>query len=227
MKHLFKGLLAVVTLLVVPIVSNANTIVFSGELASDDDVNFFTFVLPTSGTVTVETLQATTLYPDLQFGQLYGFVPVLTLYDSTGTYYADNYDPLFRGNASINWTTAAGQVWYVALSQWNNQNGTYLPINTPLTSWVASFSQSGNTTYTGDNMGCVRDQFCSGDPFDPNLQRVGHWELSLTSPDGPLGASQVPEPATVYEVIGSLGVLLGLVRVRRNRTLTQQNTTNE
>src|SRR3954468_3078585 len=204
MKHLL-GSLAVLVAFSLSNVAHANMIIFTGSLNSDDDVRFFTFVTPTEGAVSLASTMATTLFPTAATPEypagLYGFVPILSLYNSAGAYQADNYDPNFKGDATLNWFSSAGQLWYVALSQWGNQNGVSIPVNNPdPEAWRATFSQYGNTSYTGDN-GCLYGQFCSGDPFDAQVQRGANWSVNFNGPD--LEASQVvPEPGTLYHVIG-------------------------
>jgi hypothetical protein len=201
-------------------IGTASTINFAGNFLFDDDVHFFTYQSPTTGTVTVNTTS---------FAQG-GFAPILTLYDASGNFlfsadgttdaFCAGTDILSTGfcyDASMTWTSLAGVSYYVAISQYDNFPTTNpIPVNAPITTWNSAdtFSEFGNPFFTANSPfgpGCGQSGFCLND----GNARGSNWALTFTGPTGLVG-SQVPETGTIFLIIGGLAMICGrLLQVRR------------
>jgi hypothetical protein len=170
--------------------ASATTFNFSGTLTHDDDKIVFLYSVQNQGPVSV----ATTSFA------LGGFIPVLSLFDSTGNFlfldsgYANNTE------ASLNWVSDAAVDYTVVLTEYDNfPNGLLL---------TDGFTEDGNgdfTTVLSGFPGPFRDPF--GDPL------TGDWAVTFSSADPTLAAS-VPEPGAGVLAGGGM-LILALLRRKR------------
>jgi hypothetical protein len=169
---------------------------YSGTLKADDEIQLFYYSLQNQAQVNVFT----TSYAGG------GFSPVITVFDSTGLFQDESRG--LSGEASLSWVSQPGQLYLVALTQYDNVSFG------PLSYFTDGFTQQGQGNFTAQP------------PFNPPLpggfyepggvQRTGSWALSLTSTDNTLVvATPTPEPGSAALWLGGVAVLAGWKRMRR------------
>lgn len=169
--------------------ASATTINFSGNLAHDNEKIVFQYSVQNQGPVSV----ATTSFA------LGGFIPVLSLFDSSGNFlfldsgYANNTD------ASLNWVSDAAVDYTVVLTEYDN-----FPNGLLLSDGFTEQENGDFTTALSGFPGPFRD------PLGDLL--TGDWAVTFSSADPTLVAS-VPEPGAA--VLAGGGLFLLLLRKRR------------
>lgn len=194
---------------------------FTGTLATDDQLQEFTFTLANTNVITAVTYgyaggtnQAGTLIPEG------GFDPALAIFDSSGNLLALNDDESTCSQVPGDSMTGACLDSYLSESL---GPGTYTLVlsqsgNDPIGNTLADgYLETGNPNYTAAN-GCSNGTFC--DEFGDN--RTGNFAVDI---DNVTSASEVgaqaatPEPATV---LLSMAGLAGLTLLRRRSRAAQE-----
>ncbi|MEO0375052.1 MAG: DVUA0089 family protein [Cyanobacteria bacterium P01_A01_bin.17] len=184
--------------------ARAISLSFSGSLATDDDVSLFNFTVSDRSQVTIETLSygGGTLNDgtELDAG---GFDPILSLFDSSGSFINFNDDSGFgqpdpvtggASDAGLRPILDPGN-YTVAITQFGN----FFNFSPSLTGNLSDgFSQQGQPNFTSI-FGCDAGQFC-----DTNADsRTNKWVTKV----------QVPEPSSIM----ASGLLLGLILAARKK----------
>lgn len=209
----------------------ADAAVLSGTFAQDNDIQFFTFTLASDTNVSIGSTSFATG----------GFVPWLTIWDSTGQFYMGG----SNGDSGDTHITNAGfqaGTYYGAVYVWHNFDpgaagfsgagpGTnFADVYDPAQFWHnGAFDVNPNYTVT--------ESLCIGTPgnfvFDIGgcASRSGDWALNIVADAGLSGVSpypagggnggngngnggNVPEPGTLALLAGGLG---GFASARRRR----------
>ena len=178
---------SVLAIFLAPLLANAGAINLSGTILQDDTILRFQYTVQNQGPVTVSTTS-------FAGG---GFIPILSLFDATGTYvfgfdgYANNSD------ATMSWVSDAGADYVVVLTEYDNY---------PLGNYLDGFSREGQGNFTTDLTGFPG-------PFrDPSgAQLTGDWAITFSSAD-PLTAIMLPEPGTGAMMLGGLLAAIGCAR---------------
>lgn len=198
---------------------------YSGAFNWDGTFQEFSYTAPASGPVDAFTTSFATG----------GFEPVLSLFDSTGSflfdafanYGSDGYSSstdippntdLGQGDASLTWDAVAGQTYYVVLTV--NPNTPSVPQGTPgefdPTNPAASYTYPDwGATFTSD---VYVETPGTSFWYEWGVQRTGDWAVTIQGPSG-LQSTQLPEPRSSLTLLGG-GLLLsaGLLRRRRSRS---------
>jgi hypothetical protein len=193
---LFMGLLMLGT-------ARASTVSYSGTLSSDDQVQTYSYSLNTASSVVFST-------NSYAAG---GFVPVISLFGSTGTEIgSDGGDGTCQAGMSVDSTTkmcddaylskslAAG-TYTVAVSEFFN-----VPVGPALSN---GFLESGQGNFTGATCG-ASGGFYQTD-IAPCVQRTNAFSLSISS----AAATSTPEPSTLW--LAALPFIAFGVFRRRNK----------
>lgn len=170
--------------------AHAATISFTGTFQHDDNLAVFQYRVANQGAVTV----ATTSWAGG------GFIPILSLFDSTGNFifWSDGY--ALNNDASLGWVSDAGADYTVILSEYHNYP------NLPTLADGYSMANAGDFTSLGPTLpGPFRDP--SG------AQLTGDWAVTFSSADPTLQAIYIPEPGAAALLIG--GMLCVAWRFRR------------
>lgn len=232
MMHSLRFFLILMLLAACCPVGHASSIFnFSGTFNWDGTFQEFSYTAPVSGEVDAFTTSFATG----------GFEPVLSLFDSTGSFLFDavaNYgtdgyssptdvppagcdaNPCDLGaqDAYLTWDAAAGETYTVVLTV--NPNTPSVPQGIPgvfdPTNPAASYTYAvSGATFTSDFYGET-----PGTSFwyEWGVQRTGDWAVTIQGPSG-LQATQLPEPRSSLTLLGG-GILLsaGLLRRRRSRS---------
>jgi len=190
-------LLAFLSLL--PTVSFAGTLSFSGVFPGDDYIQFFTYSVQNTALVTVSTTSYATG----------GFEPILSLFDSSGNF--QNGDSGYAGNrdATLSWVSTAGARYTIALTEYDN-----FPLGTTL---AEGFSETGNGNFTAKlpfNNPVPGGKFL----LPGGRQLTGNWSITFTSAEPTLTASAVPEPGSLVLLLaGCAGMLACRGALRKSR----------
>jgi hypothetical protein len=180
----------------------AGTIGFSGTFPADDFVQIFHFSVQNLGPVTIST---TSYNP--------GFEPILSLFDSTGTFQFlnDGNANSPAGDAVLTWNSLAGENYIVALTEYDNYPVEQDPGAGRLSAGFTRDGQ-GNFTAAGPPFGLA----VPGGSFllPDGTQLTGNWSVNFSSADPTLQASSVPEPASGVLLLAGAGLLIAWKRTR-------------
>lgn len=192
--------------------ASAATVSYSGTLATDDQVQMYSYTLNQNATVVFSTDSYGGGVTDGSTVAAGGFVPVLTLFDSSGVVIGNNggsgmcsgsmlTDPTtgLCDDAYLQQSLAAGTYTLALTEFFNEPNGPNLS---------DGFSEQGQGNFTGPN--CNASGAFYQTDVAPCVQRTGNFSLSIAS------TTATPEPSTLWLAAPLLfiGALL-----RRNRTL--------
>jgi PEP-CTERM motif len=180
---------------------------FQGTFLTDDQVQFFSFTLASTATVTLQTFSyagGTNANSVVIPGG--GFDPILTVFDSTGKVeFSDNDGTCAQvGDGAggcldsyLQLVSLAAGTYTLALTE--NDNEALGP------NLSNGFSEAGNGDFTGSEFGCGNGVFCdaAGDSQD------GNWAVDIVGATSasPSGAA-VPEPGTLGLLVAGFGGLL-------------------
>jgi len=166
----------------------AGVITFQGTFSVDDEVQLFSYRVPTTGSVTVSTTSYATG----------GFQTILSLFDASHNFLFDNSGYGSATDASITWNSVADELFIVALTEYDN-----FAVQPMLED---GFSQQGNGNFTADA------PFNNPTPGGSFLlpggeQRTSSWAVEFSSADPELEATALPEPSTFGLFLGGAAAL--------------------
>jgi hypothetical protein len=184
------------------IASASSIFSFTGTFTTDDQLEIFQFTAPTSA------FQAETLSygggtnGDGQVIPAGGFEPYLSLFDSSGTLVATDYDGP-GGNTDPNTgyaldsllaisTLTPGATYTLILTENNNEPVGSLP---PGSSYSDIFTEAGQGDFTATEFPCGGTAFCDS-YYD---QRNGNWALDISGVASAVdtSAGSTPEPGSI------------------------------
>lgn len=194
--------------------ASATDFSFQGVFNTDDQVQFFTFSLVSTATVTALTYSyaggtnsASTVIP------AGGFDPILTVFDATGVETSTNND----GGCSLVGTGAGGCL--DSYDQVSLSAGTYTLAltendNTAIGPNLSNgFSEAGNGDFTGPDFGCSNGVFCDAAGDNQN----GNWAVDILNVATATPGSGVPEPGTIWLLSISLASAFAVSLYRRRK----------
>lgn len=209
-SRFIRGLLAVVVL---AITANADVIVSqTGTFTNGDDKQLFSFTLPTTSDVTLQTLSfaggTNAKGQPIAEG---GFAPDLTLFDSTtGNWLAADQGGTSPSACGSRATDSATGYCLDAYIEMTLGPGSYLLVLT----------QDPNIALGDYPDGFSADLFLLFDPSNPfylnadsGYQRTGDWAVDITTPS----MSPVPEPSSLTLLLSALAVGCIAVAVQKPR----------
>jgi hypothetical protein len=173
---MFKYAIYVLATVCVASVASASTIGFTGTFTADDDNVVFHYTVLNAGSVDISTTSFATG----------GFIPILSLFDSTGNFLFLDSGYASSADAHLSWVSDANTDYIVALTQYDN-----FPVLAPNNNLSDGFTEDGQPDFT---------ELLSGfpGPFrDPiGTQLTGDWAVNFTSAE-PLDV-YIPEPSTTF-----------------------------
>lgn len=177
------------------------SVIFSGTFTHDDDKIIFDYSVGTLTSVTV----ATTSYG--LGGPGSGFIPVLSLFDTSGNYLFENSGYAGNSDASLSWNSAPGFTYRVVLTEWDNVSKTQGNISD-------GFTEDGQGDFTSTLYGFGTGPFSSPD----GTALTGNWSVTFASTDPAFHVAQVaavPEPGTAGLLLGGVILLAGRAAAQR------------
>lgn len=189
--------------LILPVSANAANLSFTGTFNRDDDVQLFTFSTSVESTITLRTWSyaggvnsAGTTIPEG------GFDPILTLFDASGAFLAENDDD--EGDCVLVSTSAVTGSCYDTFFQSTIQAGSYTVAVQQYDNFAAGANLSDGfervgATFTSE-FGCFNGQFCDVDGYN----RSNAWAFDILNVDT---AAVVPLPATAWFLLTGLAGL--------------------
>ncbi len=189
--------------------AQAATLSYTGNLASDNDVQLLSFTVGANSDVTLITFSYAG--GDMADGTEVddgGFDPTLFLFDSTGALIAQNSD----GNAKVPVDPASGERYDSYLSVLDLSAGEYTVAITQYDNEAKEGTLSGGFSETDPfftaKFGCSNGQFCSYDGYN----RTSFWALDIQAVERVVPA--VPLPASLPLALAGFGAF-GLAARRR------------
>jgi hypothetical protein len=175
---------------------------FTGTFTHDDDVQFFYYTVQVAGPVTVET----TSFNGTPTG---GFIPILSVFDSTGLWVFGDSGYASNTNASVTWVSNANEEYIVALTEWDN-----FPNTLNLADGFVEAGQGDFTANPPTNPG-LPGGFYNGTCFDPaTCQLTGNWAVTFTADDAAGLQASIPEPDAWVLAGAGLALMLGVRYLR-------------
>lgn len=197
------GAVLLATAVVAPLPADAANLSFTGTFNRDDDVQLFTFSTTVESTITLRTWSyaggvnsAGTAIPEG------GFDPILTLFDATGAFIAENDDD--EGDCVEVSPSAVTGSCFDTFFQSTIQPGSY----TVSVEQFDNFSTGGNLSdgfdysdaFFTSQYGCSNGQFCDVGGYN----RSNAWAFDILNVDT---AAVVPVPATIWLMLTGLAGL--------------------
>jgi hypothetical protein len=208
--HRLQGFLGAGVILFCGLAS-ANTVNFSGTFSQDDNVEFFSLVLNSPGSVVIKTLS---------FASSDGFVPVLSLFDGIGSEITANIGSANPCNGNTMQDPISNLCWDAYLATPLNA-GSYTLALTEDNNTAAGptlgdgFSQTGQGNFTGPTFLGSPGQFIAVD----GSQRSWYWALEITGFDS---AVQTPIEAAPEPKLLALALISFLIMIAIHRKVTSR-----
>ncbi len=209
---------AVAVLLATAAPGMAATFSFAGQFSSDDDVQRFDFSVGALSTITLRSYSyAGGTQADGTVVEAGGFDPILALFDALdGRLIAEQddassgvpADPVTGNDYDVNLDVAleAGN-YFVTVQQYNNFAAGLF--------FSDGFFRDGEGNFTGSRYNCPNQVFCDVGGND----RTAFWNFDILNVDTAVVVDPeppvIPVPAAGFLLMGALGALGGLKRLRK------------